>query len=39
MLLDGGVLAGGEPIAGETTPYEGRTKPSTAVNTQLRRTA
>ena len=39
MLLDGGALAGGDSIAGETAPYEGRTKPSTAVNTQLRLSA
>ena len=36
MLLDGGALAGGAAIAGETAPGEGRTKPRTAVNTQLR---
>ena len=36
MLLDGGALAGCDSIAGETAPGEGRTKPSTAVNTQLR---
>ena len=36
MLLDGGALASGEPIAGETAPDEGRTKPRTEVNTQLR---
>ena len=36
MLLDGGVLAGGEAIAGETAPDEGRTKPRTAANTRLR---
>ena len=36
MLLDGGALAGGDSIAGETAPAEGRTKPRTAVNTQLR---
>ena len=36
MLLDGGALAGGDAIAGETVPDEGRTKPRTAVNTRLR---
>ena len=36
MLLDGGALAGGDAIAGETAPDEGRTKPRTTVNTQLR---
>ena len=35
MLLDGGALAGGDSIAGETALIEGRTKPRTAVNTQL----
>ncbi len=35
MLPDGGALAGGGSIAGETAPAEGRTKPRTAVNTQL----
>ena len=35
MLLDGGALAGGDPIAGETAPDEGRTKPMTTVQTQL----
>ena len=35
MLLDGGALAGGGSIAGETAPAEGRTKPRTAVSTQL----
>ena len=35
MLLDGGALAGGDSIAGETTPDEGRTKPMTTVYTQL----
>ena len=35
MLLDGGALAGGDPIAGETAPDEGRTKPMTTVCTQL----
>ena len=36
MLLDGGALASGEATADETAPDEGRTKPRTAVNTQLR---
>ena len=36
MLLDGGALAGGDAIAGETAPDEGRTKPRTLANTQLR---
>ena len=36
MLLDGGALAGGGSIAGETAPDEGRTKPRTAVNSQPR---
>ena len=36
MLLDGGALAGGDSTAGETAPEEGRTKPRTTVNTQLR---
>ena len=36
MLLDGGALADDDSIAGETAPAEGRTKPRTAVNTQLR---
>ena len=36
MLLDGGALASDDSTAGETAPEEGRTKPSTAVNTQLR---
>ena len=36
MLLDGEALAGGGSIAGETAPDEGRTKPRTAVSTQLR---
>ena len=36
MLLDGGALASDDSIAGETAPAEGRTKPRTAVNTQLR---
>ena len=35
MLLDGGALAGGDSIAGETAPDEGRTKPMTTVYTQL----
>ena len=35
MLLDGGALAGGNPIAGETAPDEGRTKPMTTSYTQL----
>ena len=35
MLLDGAALTGGESIAGETAPGEGRTKPRTAVNSQL----
>ena len=35
MLLDGGALAGGDAIAGETAPDEGRTKARTVVNTQL----
>ena len=35
MLLDGGALASGDDTAGETAPDEGRTKPRTAVNTQL----
>ena len=35
MLLDGGALASGGDTAGETAPDEGRTKPRTAVNTQL----
>ena len=35
MLLDGGALAGDDSIAGETAPAEGRTKPRTAVYTQL----
>ncbi len=39
MLLDGGALAGGDAIAGGTAPDEGRTKPRTAVNTQLRLSA
>ena len=36
MLLDGGALAGDDSIAGETAPDEGRTKPGTAVNTQIK---
>ena len=36
MLLDGGALAGGDSTAGETAPGEGRTKPRTAVNSQLK---
>ena len=36
MLLDGGALASDDSIAGETAPDEGRTKPRTAVSTQLR---
>ena len=39
MLPDGGALAGDDPTAGETAPDEGRTKPRTAVNTQLGRSA
>ena len=35
MLPDGEALTCGDSIAGETTPDEGRTKPKTAVNTQL----
>ena len=35
MLLDEGALAGGDSIAGETAPDEGRTKPVTTVYTQL----
>ena len=35
MLLDGGALAGGDSIAGETAPDEGRTKPMATVSTQL----
>ena len=31
MLLDGGALASGDSIAGETAPDEGRTKPETTV--------
>ena len=38
MLLDGEALADDDSIAGETAPAEGRTKPRTAVNTQLRLT-
>ena len=36
MLPDGGALASGDATTGETAPDEGRTKPRTAVNTQLR---
>ncbi len=36
MLLDGGALASDDSIAGETVPDEGRTKPRTAANTQLK---
>ena len=36
MLLDGEALAGDDSIAGETASAEGRTKPRTAVSTQLR---
>ena len=36
MLLDGEALADGDSIVGETAPDEGRTKPRTAVDTQLR---
>ena len=36
MLLDGGALASDDSIAGETAPAEGRTKPRTTANTQLR---
>ncbi len=36
MLLDEGALAGGDAIAGETAPDEGRTKASTMVSVQLR---
>ena len=35
MLLDGGALAGGDSVTGETAPDEGRTKPMTTVYTQL----
>ena len=35
-LPDEEALAGGDSTAGETAPYEGRTKPRTAVYTQLR---
>ena len=35
MLLDGGALASGESIAGETAPVEGRTKPRTGEQGQL----
>ena len=36
MLLDGGALAGGDPIAGETAPDEGRTRKMAAGYGQLR---
>ena len=36
MLLGRGALAGGYASAGETAPDERRTKPRTAINTQLR---
>ena len=36
MLPDGEALASDDSIAGETAPAEGRTKPRTTVNTQLR---
>ena len=36
MLLDGGALAGGDPIAGETAPDEGRTKPAATSYGQLK---
>ena len=35
-LLDGEALAGGDTIAGETAPDEGRTKPMTTAYTQPR---
>ena len=35
MLLDGGALASGDSVAGETAPDEGRTKPGTMVQRQL----
>ena len=35
MLLDGGALASGDSIAGETAPDEGRTKPRTGEQGQL----
>ena len=35
-LPDGEALAGGDTIAGETTPDEGRTKPMTTAYTQPR---
>ena len=35
MLLDGGALASGHGVAGETAPDEGRTKPGTMVYRQL----
>ncbi len=34
-LPDGEALAGGDPIAGETAPDEGRTKPMTTAPRQL----
>ena len=34
-LLDGEALAGGDTIAGETAPVEGRTKPRTTAQRQL----
>ena len=36
MLLDGGALAGGDPIAGKTTPDEGRTRKVAAGYGQLK---
>ena len=35
MLPDGDALAGGDTIAGETAPNEGRTKPMTTAQRQL----
>ena len=35
MLLDGGALASGDSVAGETAPVEGRTKPRTGEQGQL----
>ena len=35
MLLDGGALASGDFIAGETAPDEGRTKPRATEDSQL----
>ena len=35
MLLDGGALASGHSVAGETAPDEGRTKLGTMVHRQL----